>query len=81
MASGVPVVCSNSSSLPEVAGSSALMCDPEDVETLAEHILKGLEDNDWRTEAVESGLNQARMFSWKRCAEQTAIVYRRVLDQ
>lgn len=45
MASGTPVVCSNSSSLPEVVGDVALMCDALDVETLTTLIIKSLEDD------------------------------------
>ena len=76
MASGVPVVCSNSSSLPEVAGGAALMCDALDVDKLTQLIAFGLEDASWRVEAVAKGLAQSLKFSWQRCAEETIAVYR-----
>ncbi|ROL96154.1 mannosyltransferase [Pseudomonas chlororaphis] len=79
MSSGVPVVCSNSSSLPEVAGNAALMCEPMDVNMLTAHLQKGLEDEAWRRSAVERGLHHAAGFSWKRCAQETMQVYRKVL--
>jgi glycosyltransferase involved in cell wall biosynthesis len=75
MASGVPVICSNSSSLPEVVGNAALMCDPLDVEMLGQLIKKGLEDENWRTDAVIKGLNQSSKFSWHKCAQDTVTVY------
>lgn len=75
MASGVPVVCSNSSSLPEVAGGAAAMCAPEDVDGLHTLLQRGLEDESWRADAISKGLAQARRFSWQRCAEETAEVY------
>ncbi len=78
MASGIPVVCSNSSTLPEVAGGAAAMCAPQDSETLRELIASGLEDEIWRNSAILKGLRQAATFSWQRCAEQTAAVYREV---
>ncbi|MDE1164224.1 MAG: glycosyltransferase family 1 protein [Pseudomonas sp.] len=78
MSSGVPVVCSNSSSLPEVAGNAALMCEPMDVDTLTVHLQQGLEDEVWRTRAIEQGLLHAAGFSWERCAQQTLQVYKRV---
>lgn len=81
MASGVPVVCSNSSSLPEVAGDAALMCQPEDVYTLAELIKKGLEDNEWRTQSSNLGRQRAGRFSWALCAAQTAEAYRAAVLQ
>lgn len=75
MSSGVPVVCSDSSSLPEVAGPAALMCAPRDVETLTEHLQKGLEDDGWRVRAIEQGLQHSATFTWERCATETIAVY------
>jgi alpha-1,3-rhamnosyl/mannosyltransferase len=76
MASGVPVVCSNSSSLPEVVGDAALTCDHDDIDTLQQLINRGLVDVDWRVEATIKGLRRAATFSWDKCAEQTIQVYR-----
>ena len=78
MASGTPVVCSNSSSLPEVAGSSALMCDAMDVETLTSLIMKSLTDTEWQDSATKSGLSHVNQFSWKRCATETVAAYKQV---
>jgi len=75
MASGIPVVCSNSSTLPEVAGDAAAMCEPQDVDTLSQLIAIGLEDEIWRDKAKSKGLLQAAGFSWQRCAEDTVAVY------
>jgi alpha-1,3-rhamnosyl/mannosyltransferase len=79
MSSGVPVVCSNSSSLPEVAGDAALMCEPLDVEGLTALLQRGLEDESWRMTAIEQGLQHAAGFSWERCAMETLQVYHKVL--
>ncbi|MDI9778889.1 glycosyltransferase family 1 protein [Pseudomonas putida] len=78
MSSGVPVVCSNSSSLPEVAGQAALMCAPDDVDGLSALLRQGLEDDSWRLAAVEQGLRHAAGFSWERCAQATIEVYQKV---
>lgn len=75
MASGTPVVCSNSSSLPEVAGRAAAMVEPEDVDALTRQIARGLECTEWRTSAAAAGIRQATRFSWNRCAAETANVY------
>jgi alpha-1,3-rhamnosyl/mannosyltransferase len=80
MSSGVPVVCSNTSSLPEVAGTAALMCEALDVDTLTGLLQKGLEDESWRVSAVEQGLRHAAEFSWERCALETLQVYQKVLE-
>lgn len=79
MASGVPVVCSNSSSLPEVVGEAGLMCAPQDTVTLSELLLTSLEDDIWRSQAITNGLLQSQQFSWQRCAAQTLAVYQKVL--
>ena len=81
MASGVPVVCSNASSLPEVAGGFALMFDPEDVDTLRQLIVTGLEDDVWRDDAKLKGLLYASTFSWKKCAEETVSVYHELVKK
>lgn len=75
MASGVPVICSDSSSLPEVAGSAALMFNTKEPEQLVDLLGKGLEDESWRDQASRDGLVQAARFSWQRCAQQTYDVY------
>lgn len=80
LSSGVPVVCSNSSSLPEVVGDAALMCDPRDVDALAANLQRALEDEAWRTTAIDAGLRHAAAFSWQRCARETIEVYRSVMN-
>ena len=70
---------SNNSSLPEVAGAAALMCEAKDTETLTELIQHGLEDEAWRASAVEQGLMHAARFSWERCARETLEVYQKVV--
>ena len=80
MASGVPVVCSNSSTLPEVTGGAAAMCEAQDVEALRELINRALQDENWRNQAIGKGLLQAAKFSWQRCATETVAVYTEVLS-
>ena len=74
MACGTPVVCSDSSSLPEVAGDAALRVDPRDTEDLAEALARIVSDEDLRRELVERGFRQAARFSWRRCAEEVLSV-------
>jgi glycosyltransferase involved in cell wall biosynthesis len=78
MASGVPVVCSNSSSLPEVVGDCALMTEAQDVEGLTAAIIRSLEDEQWRHYATEAGLARAKQFSWENCARETLYAYKMV---
>jgi alpha-1,3-rhamnosyl/mannosyltransferase len=76
LASGVPVVCSNTTSLPEVAGDAALMCEHADVDTLAQLIIKSLEDQEWRQTAIRQGLQQAATFSWQKTVDKTLAAYK-----
>ena len=76
MASGVPVVCSNASSLPEISGGAAATCEPDDIETLSELIKIGLEDEAWRDAARVRGFARSSLFTWRRCAEETLSAYR-----
>ena len=70
MACGTPVICSNVSSLPEVAGDAALTFDPHDVDAMAAAMARALGDRPLRAELVRRGLEQAARFTWQRCARQ-----------
>jgi glycosyltransferase involved in cell wall biosynthesis len=70
MACGTPVVCSNTSSLPEVTGDAALLVDPLDTEALAEALSRITEEADLRTTLIERGFARIHDFSWRRAAEQ-----------
>lgn len=78
MASGVPVITSNCSSLPEVVGSAALQVHPEDEAALAQAMARALQDDSWRAHASAAGLQRSAQFSWQRCVEQTVHVYQRL---
>ena len=77
MASGVPVVTSNTSALPGVAGEAALLVDPESVERLAWAISLLLADEALRKSLAALGLARSRQFTWEQTARQTVEVYRR----
>jgi len=74
MACGTPVVCSTSSSLPEVAGDAALLVDPLDPEAIAAALLRIVGDEGLRRELVRRGFQQAQQFSWQRCAREILAV-------
>lgn len=80
MQSGVPVVCSNAATLPEVVGEAALMSHPEDVDMLSEAIIRALQDDQWRDMAIHAGLQRAQLFSWEKCAFDTLAAYRKVWE-
>jgi glycosyltransferase involved in cell wall biosynthesis len=78
MACGTPVVCSNTTSLMEVAGDAALLIDPLDVAALAEAIARVLRDDELRAKMRQKGLARTQRFSWDRCARETMTVLERV---
>ncbi len=80
MACGAPVVCSNRSSLPEVAGDAALQCDPHDVGALAHAIEQAVLDPDVRATLQQRGLARAAQFSWEQTAQQTLRAYQSLFE-
>ncbi len=78
LASGCPVVCSNSSSLPEVCGDAALLVPPTDVQGLTSALRQLLDDPLLRDDLRARGLRQAARFTWRKTAERTLEVYRKV---
>lgn len=76
MAHGCPVICSDRSSLPEVAGDAALFFCPEDADALRAAISKVISDSEIRYRLIKLGLERAREFSWESCAAKTLNIYR-----
>jgi glycosyltransferase involved in cell wall biosynthesis len=79
MARGVPVACSNASSLPEVAGDAALLFDPHDESAIAEALQRLLGDEALREQLRARGLARVGEFTWERTARLTLASYRRTL--
>lgn len=71
MASGTPVLTSNESALPEIAGDSALCVDPFDVDAIKEGIEKLVDDKELYNNYIQKGLQRAQDFSWKNTAKET----------
>lgn len=74
-----PVIVSNTTSLPEVAGNAAWSVDPLDTQSIATAMLDVLNNDTLRVERIELGLQRARQYTWQECARQTLAVYRKVL--
>ena len=81
MASGVPVITSNRTSLPEVVGDAGLMVEPDDVDGMREYLQQLLEDRVFAEMLGQKGLARSRLFSWERCAQETFAVYEKVMKQ
>jgi glycosyltransferase involved in cell wall biosynthesis len=81
MAAGIPVITSDRSSLPEVGGGAVGLFDPDDIDQLSGALLRGLEDEVWRTETVRRGSAVAARYAWQSCVERTGEVYGKVVGQ
>lgn len=78
MALGTPVITSNISSLPEVAGSAAILVNPEKEQEIAKAFHKLMGDQKLQAKLRQRGLSQAKRFSWERCARETIKAYESV---
>jgi alpha-1,3-rhamnosyl/mannosyltransferase len=78
MASGVPVITSNRSTLPEISAGAALLIDPDDIDAITTAIEFALLDEPWRQAHITAGLNIAARYSWDTCFQKTCAVYQAV---
>ena len=79
MSLNCPVVCSNTSSLPEVAGDAAGYFDPCNLEEMISSIESVVFSTEKRNHLIERGLERIKLFSWEKCAEETFGVYSSLL--
>jgi glycosyltransferase involved in cell wall biosynthesis len=77
MKCGAPVIVSNTTSLPEVVGQSAILVDPFDVNDIASAIEKVISNSDLRSHLRVKGFERARLFDWRETARQTVAVYKK----
>lgn len=80
MTLGAPVVTSNTSSLPEVAGDAAILIDPHNFHQLADAIFQVISDSQFRQHMIQKGKERAMLFSWERTAKETINAYKFLLS-
>lgn len=78
MACGTPVITSNTSSMPEIAGHNAILVNPESSDEIAEMMLQLERDEDFYEKQKAIGLERAKLFSWRKTAEQLLRLYQKV---
>ncbi|WP_295421173.1 glycosyltransferase family 1 protein [Sulfurovum sp.] len=76
MASGVPVITSDRSCLPEVASGAGLVVNPDDDRSFLEALEKGLDDALWRSKARIEGIEVASRYNWDKCVKDTIEIYK-----
>jgi glycosyltransferase involved in cell wall biosynthesis len=79
LACGTPVLTADNSCLPEAGGPGAIYVDAEDVDSLANGIMRLATDGDLRTQLTETGRQHAATFTWRRSVEQMLAAYDKVL--
>jgi glycosyltransferase involved in cell wall biosynthesis len=72
MASGTPVVASDTTSIPEVVGDAALLCPPRDADAFADALRRVLDDGELAARLRAKGLARAADFTWERTARELA---------
>lgn len=80
MQCGVPVITSNTSSLPEVVGDAGIMLDPKDADQLCHSLLQLYNQPSWRQSMSRKSLEQVKKFSWEKCTQQTLAAYKTALS-
>lgn len=79
MQCGIPVITSNTSSLPEVVGGAGIMLNPKDVDGMCQSLLKLYSQPDLRQEMARKSIEQAEKFSWEKCVQETVAAYKLAL--
>ena len=79
MANSCPVLCSNSGSLPEIAGDAAIYFDPRNFESIRGSIESAIYDDTLLDNLSKKGFERIKMFSWGACAEQTLNLYKKII--
>lgn len=78
MACGIPVVTSNTSAIPEIAGDGAILIDPRDADAIASQLLKLEQDTAYKEKQIAYGLKRVKLFSWQHTAEKLLKVYQSI---
>lgn len=79
MASGVPVLCSNAASLPEVTGDCAVICDPYSEDSITDGLIRLSSDESLRKDLSRRGLERAKSFTWDKSAEMLYNIYKELI--
>ena len=78
---GTPVVTSNATAMPEVAGDAAVLVDPENIDDIKAGMVRIMNNDDLRKDLVAKGLQRSAQFSWTRTRDEYLNLYRRITDR
>lgn len=80
-ACGIPVVCSNITSLPEIAGHGAMLADPNSVDQMANALYKVISNRKLHADLIKKGYTNIKRFSWEKCARETLNVISKAAEK
>ncbi len=80
MACGSPIITSNASAIPEIAGNGAILIDPFNIKEISEMLQKILSDDDFRQKQINYGLERIKLFSWQKTAQELICLYNKVMN-
>lgn len=80
MGLGCPVICSNTSSIPEVVGDAGEYFDPEQIDSIRTALETVLQSSERRADLVAKGFKKCSEYSWDRCANETLVIYRGLVN-
>lgn len=78
MACGTPVVTSNTSAIPEIAGEGAILVNPEDAAAIANQLIRLEQDSPFRQQQIAYGFERVKKFSWKNTAQHLLKIYNKL---
>ncbi len=81
MACGIPVITSNTTSLPEVVGDGALLVNPKDQDDLCQAMLNILSDDNLKKKLTSLGIQRASQLNWKKTASDTITIYNKIIGK
>jgi glycosyltransferase involved in cell wall biosynthesis len=81
MACGTPVITSDCTSVPEVAGDAAILVDPTSEESIGDALMRVLQDEPLRRQMIERGREQVQRFGWQETVQKTLDVYAELSDR
>jgi glycosyltransferase involved in cell wall biosynthesis len=80
MACGVPVVASNTTSIPEIVDDAGLLCGPDDIDGIVKNLSLVIKNKNVRDDLIRKGLRRSNEFSWEKCARETLTVIESVIN-
>jgi len=79
-AQGLPVLASTHGALPEIAGKAAILCDPDDVDSIVEGLARYFNDPALRDRMISAGYENLKRFSWEKAAQEVLNMYNHLLS-